>query len=154
MRIACTLLAAIAALAVNASEPAPALQGKWTNGTISSIQYVDAYTGVSRPPTGKYFAYEFRADGTYTFSGMVQSAMYNCTATMFGQESGNYTTTASGEVALQPLRNPFRMVNSCAASANREAAGKLQDRAYRFRIDGRRLELVRDGSVEVFQRER
>lgn len=142
------------ALAAPPGGPGP-LEGKWSNGRTSSIQYRDAYTGVDRPPTGNYFAYEFRSDGTYTFTGMMQSTMYNCTTTMFGEESGTYAVPAAGIVALHPVKNPFKMTNNCAPRSNREAPGKLVDRSYRFTINGERLEFAgEDGAVQAFQRDR
>ena len=136
-------------------QSAPALMGKWVDGHISSIQYKNAYTGVAAPTNGRQFAYEFRPDGTYSFTGLMQSVMYNCTTAMFSNESGTYTVEGDS-VSLRPVKNPYRTTYSCAPSSNREAPGKLIERAYRFRVtaeSGRRyLEFrdLSDGGVEKF----
>ncbi len=152
----CRLLL-LSALALAAEQTAShSLIGHWTNGRLSTIQYRDVYTGVAKPPSGNHFAYEFRADGTYTFTGLMQNTVYNCTSTMFGEESGTYELNAArSEVALHPQKNPFRMTNSCAPSANREAPGKLNERSYRFVINGSQLELTApsDRTVQTFLRQ-
>lgn len=150
------LFAAAAVLASQAqgSEVASPVLGKWTSGRISMIQYKDAYTGVYKPPSGSHFAYEFRPDGTYTFIGLMQNTMYNCTTAMFSQETGTYEVNGDS-VALHPQKNPYRMTNNCAPSSNREAPGKLIERTYRYKVSGNgRLELIspQDASVQAFQR--
>jgi len=137
---------------------AASLLGSWSDGYISSIQYKNRYTGVSAPTNGRRFAYEFRPDGTYSFTGLVQSVMYNCTTATFSNESGTYTI-AGDSVSLRPQSNPYRMTNNCAPSSNREAPGKLINRTYRFRVvsdSGRRyLELLgQDGAVQKFAADR
>jgi hypothetical protein len=136
------------------TEPAPGLVGRWTDGHISAIQYRNAYTGVSAPTNGRSFAYEFKADGTYSFTGLMQSVVYNCTTAMFSNESGAYALSGDS-ISLRPGKNPYRMTNNCAPSSNREGPGKLVNRTYRFRVlseGGRRyLELrAEDGSVQKF----
>jgi hypothetical protein len=128
--------------------------GRWTDGHISSIQYKNAYTGVHAPTNGRSFAYEFKPDGTYSFTGLMQSVMYNCTTAMFSNETGTYTVDGDS-VSLHPANNPYRMTNNCAPSSNREAPGKLIERAYRFRVyseSGRRYLEFRgdDGGVQKF----
>jgi hypothetical protein len=128
--------------------------GRWTDGHISSIQYQNAYTGVSAPTNGRSFAYEFKPDGTYSFTGLMQSVVYNCTTAMFSNEAGTYTILGDS-ISLRPASNPYRMTNNCAPSSNREAPGKLVNRTYRFRVfaeGGRRyLELrLDDGSIQKF----
>jgi len=146
--------------AAHTSRPSAAtngtLAGRWTNGRISSIQYQNAYTGVAAPTNGNSFAWEFHANGTYSFTGLMQSVMYNCTTTMFSNETGTYTADG-GVVSLKPEKNPYKMTNNCAPSSNREAPGKLVDRTYRFRVvqeaGGPMLELTgADGAVQKFQR--
>jgi hypothetical protein len=134
--------------------PPAALLGRWTDGHISSIQYQNMYTGVSAPTNGRTFAYEFKPDGTYSFTGLMQSVMYNCTTAMFSNETGTYTVEGDA-VSLRPEKNPYRTTNNCAPSSNREAPGKLVNRRMRYRVvaeGGRRyLELSgEDGAVQKF----
>ena len=138
----------------DSADSANAPLGRWTDGYISSIQYKNAYTGVSAPTNGRSFAYDFKADGTYSFTGLMQSVVYNCTTSMFSNETGSYTISGD-TISLKPERNPYRMTNNCAPLSNREGPGKLNNRTLRFRIvseNGRRyLELrSEDGALQRF----
>jgi hypothetical protein len=130
------------------------LLGRWTAGRVSSIQYQDSVTGRAAPTNGNSFAFEFREDGTYSFTGLMQSVMYQCTTTMFSNETGTYTVSG-GMVSLRPEKNPYKMTNSCTPSSNREAAGKLVNRTFQVRTyrDGQtmRMELKdAEGAVQTF----
>ena len=79
---------------------------------------------MAKPPRGNHFAYKFRPVGTYVFTGLTQSTLYNSTSSTFGEESGMYELNAAGsEVAPHPKKNPLRMTDSCATSSNREIPG-------------------------------
>ena len=130
------------------------LLGRWTAGRVSSIQYQDATTGRPAPTNGNSFAYEFREDGTYSFTGLMQSVMYQCTTTMFSNETGTYTVEG-GTVSLRPEKNPYKMTNSCAPSSTREAAGRLMNRSFQVRMyrDGQWMQMeLKDetGAVQTF----
>ncbi len=130
------------------------LPGRWTNGYIYSTQYRNSVTGLAAPTNGNSFAYDFKPDGTYPFTGLMQSVMYNCTTTLFSNESGQYTVEGD-RLSLRPEKNPYKMTNSCAPSSNREAPGKLINKTYRFRIsnDTARPELElksEDGATQKF----
>lgn len=127
--------------------------GRWNTGRISSIQYRDAFTGVARPTNGNHFSYEFQADGSYTFTGLMQSTIYNCTTSMFSEEKGRYRIEG-GVLSLEPESNPYQMRNSCAPSSNKQAPGKLVPRRYRVKIEGQNLELTaeKDGGVSLLRR--
>lgn len=130
------------------------LLGRWTAGRVSSIQYRNSVTGAPAPTNGNSFAYEFRNDGTYSFTGLMQSVMYHCTTAVFSNESGTYSVSGD-TVGLRPERNPYKMTNSCAPSSNRESPGKLVNRTYRVRIyrEGQwvRMELKDEaGAMQTF----
>ncbi|MBL8212316.1 MAG: hypothetical protein JNK87_16495 [Bryobacterales bacterium] len=134
------------------------LSGRWTNGRVSMIQYENRYTGVAAPTNGNSFAYEFQPGGTYVFTGLIQSVMYNCTTTMFAQESGTYQFDG-GVLSLHPEKNPYTYKNSCAPSSNKEGPGKLTDRKYRVRFTqdsgSELIELTgEDGQAQKFSKSR
>ena len=131
------------------------LVGRWSTGRISSIQYRDAYTGVSRPTNGNHFAYEFLPDGTYSFTGLMQNTVYNCTTSMFSNETGKYTMKGN-VVSLEPEKNPYRIRYSCAPASNREAPGKLVPRSFEWSVEGEDLHLkaASDGAVSTMRRSR
>jgi len=137
---------------------APELLGKWSTSHISSIQYKSRTTGISAPTNGSRFEYDFRPDGTYSFTGLMQSVMYNCTTATFSNETGTYDVQGD-VVSMHPQSNPYRMTNSCAPSSNREAPGKLINRSYRFRFTsdsgGRNIELISaDGATQTMRQSR
>jgi hypothetical protein len=133
--------------------PQTPLAGRWASGRISTIQYRDAYTGVSKPPSGNHFSYEFRPDGTYSFTGLIQSTMYHCTTSMFAQETGRYHVSGSA-VSLEPEKNPYKLMNNCAPSSSKEGSGKLVTKKFQFRVEGSTLVLTGDdGSSSQFRRE-
>lgn len=156
LRSALALAFACGSAAIFAEVSPKILSGRWTSGRLSTIQYRDAYTGVSRPPSGNFFAWEFRPDGAYTFTGLVQNTLYSCTTSLFGEESGTYEVRADGVLTVHPKKNPFKMTNTCAASSNREGPGKLTERSYRVSIEGNRIVLVNlaDNLEAVYQRDR
>lgn len=134
------------------------LVGRWTNGRVSMIQYQNAYTGAPAPTNGSTFAYEFHADGTYSFTGLLQSVMYQCTTAIFSNETGTYSV-AGNAVSLRPEKNPYKMTNNCAPSSNKEGPGKLINRTFQFRVtpDGPNTMLEftgSDGGVQKFTRSR
>lgn len=130
--------------------------GRWSTGRISTIQYENRVTGAPAPTSGNRFAYEFKEDGTYEFTGLMQNTVYHCTNLVFSRETGTYTVEGD-TLSLRPQRNPYKMTNNCAPSSNKESEGKLVARSFRFRVvaeDGRqRLDLtnVADGSVSSFR---
>jgi hypothetical protein len=144
----------VVCLAGVASAAEPTLVGRWSNSRISTVQYQNRVTGALAPTNGSSFASEFAADGTYSFTGLMQSVMYNCTTALFSNETGRYTI--DGEtLSLAPEKNPYRMTNNCAPSSNRESAGRLVPRTYRFRIAADKLELTAaDGALQTFQKGR
>ena len=54
----------------------------------------------------------------------MQSVMYQCTTTMFSNETGTYTVEG-GTVSLRPEKNPYKMTNSCAPSSTRDYVAGL-----------------------------
>lgn len=154
-KLAAVLVAALRVASAQASaDPELKVLGRWTAGRVSSIQYQDAVAGRAAATNGNSFAFEFRPDGTYSFTGMMQSVLYQCTTTMFSNESGTYQMDGS-TLSLRPEKNPYKATNSCAPSSNREAPGKLVNRTYSVRIyrEGQwlRMELKDEGgSVRTF----
>jgi hypothetical protein len=151
----------IAAAALAAMDPrevgSQTLAGRWSSGGIAAIQYRDARTGAPAPTSGNRFAYEFKPDGTYSFTGLMQNTLYHCTTRVYSHETGTYRIDGTN-IAFNPQANPYKMTNSCAPSSDRESPGKLVNRSYRFRIgsdsENVTLHLTHpDGSVSSFRRD-
>ena len=127
-----SLTVAVLGLAFAAGTESPAFLGRWSTGRVSTIQYRDSVTGAPAPTSGNNFAYDFKPDGSYSYTGLIQSTIYNCTTSVFSQENGKWTFE-DGILRVRPISNPYKMTNSCAPSPNKEAPGKLIERAFRVR---------------------
>ncbi|WP_035958725.1 hypothetical protein [Bryobacter aggregatus] len=136
-----------------------AFLGRWSTGSVSTVQYKNSVTGVAAPATGNRFSWEFRADGTYNFTGLMQSTFYSCTTSTFMNESGTYEL--SGDViSVKPEKNPYQMRYSCSPSSDNEKPGKLIPKSYRVRVlsdsSGQKLELIStvDNASQIFRKDR
>lgn len=95
------------------------IAGSWTNGNVGAIQYQDRVTGSTKPGRGSVFSYKFQPNGTYEYVGYMEVSMYNCTTTLFNQNTGKYTVEGS-TMTLDANRDFWKSTNSCAASGNKQ----------------------------------
>lgn len=115
--------------------PAPAnLVGKWSSSRLSMINYRDRYTGTFAPPSGSIFSYTIAADGTFEYSGYMQSSMYNCTIVVFRWQRG--TLAAEGQrLTLTPREGKLYYKDSCRAGSEKEKAAVDEPASYSFAIE-------------------
>jgi hypothetical protein len=64
------------------------LVGKWQQGSQSDVNFSDDLGSFSGP-SGVVLAWQFTADGHYTFDDFNQSSLYSCTTAVLGQETGS-----------------------------------------------------------------
>lgn len=100
------------------------LVGSWYEGSVSTINYYDPATGAWAPPSGSGFSYTFRADGTYTHSGLIQVSTYGCTSSLFGYYTG--TVTFAGDV-LTTYQNggKTKYDTNCGTSSETDAEAEV-----------------------------
>ncbi len=131
------------------------VEGKWTNGSVGLISYQNRATGATRPGRGRYFAYDFKADGSYEFIGYMEVTIYNCTTTLFNEIKGKYKVSGSS-IELSPSRDFWKNTNSCAASGNKERtqAPTKKELSYEIRQDeqGRGLLCIAEAEGETCYR--
>jgi hypothetical protein len=120
--------------------PAGPLVGNWYQGSVSTVDYYSPSTGTWAPPSGTGFRYEFRSDGSYTYSGMMQSSLYSCTMTLFSYQTGRWATQDQ-VLAVEPDLHKFKSTDTCNAQYNYEKDVELEPSYYLF-------ELGRDTSGE------
>lgn len=101
------------------STPANALVGNWYQGSSSGVDYYNPSTGSWSPPSGSGFRYTFNADGTYEYSGLIQSSLYNCTMTIFGYETGTYSLQNDILVLTQKV-SKMKSQDTCTSDFNYE----------------------------------
>lgn len=110
------------------------LVGTWSSSRISTINYRDRTTGSFAPPSGSLFTYTIAANGTYEFSGYMQSSLYHCTIVLFRWQRG--TIAANGtEITLTPREGKLYYKDSCRAGSEKEKAAVDEPQRYRFSIE-------------------
>jgi hypothetical protein len=105
--------------------------GEWSDG-YSSI--LSGYTPTYGPKTytpGKahVFKYVFHPDGTFEFTGLLQTTMFSCTSSIFQDKRGTYTISGN-RITLTKTKNFFRRTDSCSASNNMERDYNLDPETY------------------------
>jgi hypothetical protein len=115
--------------------PAPAhLVGKWSSSRLSMINYRDRTSGSFAPPSGSIFSYTIAADGTFEFSGYMQSSLYHCTIVIFRWQRG--TLAADGQrLTLTPREGKLYYKDSCRAGSEKEKAAVDEPARYGFAIE-------------------
>jgi hypothetical protein len=118
-----------------AGRPAPArLVGKWSSSRLSMINYRDRYSGSFAPPSGSIFSYTIAADGTFEFSGYMQSSLYHCTIVIFRWQRG--TLVADGQsLTLTPREGRQHYKDSCRAGSEKEKSAVDEPARYSFTIE-------------------
>jgi len=115
--------------------PAPAhLVGKWSSSRLSMINYRDRTSGSFAPPSGSIFSYTIAADGTFEFSGYMQSSLYHCTIVIFRWQRG--TLDAEGRsLTLTPREGKLYYKDSCRAGSEKEKAVVDPPATYTFTLE-------------------
>ena len=71
------------------------LAGEWIARRGSGGSYVNPNTGQTSGPNATIESYKIFANGTYEHGMLMQSALYNCTTTIFGREVGPISVQSS-----------------------------------------------------------
>jgi len=131
--------AAPAAAVAEAARPAAAggVVGAWRTMNVSSISYVDQLTGAHSSPSGATVNYELRGDGTFTYGGLAQVTVYQCSTSSYDYETGRWSL-AGDRLTLRPGAATTTWENTCNRSKNRQVKRALVERSFtvRFEVDG------------------
>ena len=125
----------------SAANPAPVaarvpaeLVGEWIARRGSGSTYINPNTGQTSGSNGTIDSYKIFADGTYEHSILIQSALYNCSTTTFGRETGpiavqgaTFTITPGGPGTLEHK-------NSCSPSLNSREQNIVAPKTLSWRI--------------------
>jgi len=110
--------------------PAPEerwLVGKWRSTKVGGVQYRSSTTGVIAPTNGSSFFYQFNADGTYQYNGLMQITTYGCTTSLYGNDSGRYHVSGD-RLIVEPEKGTMRTQQNCGSTGNTEKPAKLDRR--------------------------
>jgi hypothetical protein len=110
-----------------------ALVGKWHEGRVSTINYVNRHTGSYAPPSGNRFEYEFRPDGTFVLSGLLQSSLYHCTMSVFKYTTGTYRVSGS-TLVLEEQASKMQSRDNCNKRFNQDKALPLETKTYQWAV--------------------
>lgn len=117
-----------------APDPAGTPVGNWYQGSSSTTTYYSPSTGSWAPPSGTGFRYEFRPDGSYTYSGLMQSSMYSCTMAIFNYQTGRWQVQ-DRVLALEPDLDKMRSEDNCNEQYNYEKDVPLEPQYFLWELD-------------------
>ena len=113
----------------------PELVGEWIARRGSGSTYINPNTGQTSGSNGTIDSYKIFADGTYEHSILIQSALYNCTTTTFGRETGPIAVQAT-TFTITPGPGTLEHKNSCSPSLNSREQTTNEARTLRWRVQG------------------
>lgn len=133
------------------------LVGEWIARRGSGSGYYNPTTGQTSGPNATVDSYKIFADGTYEHAMLMQSALYNCTTTIMGRETGPINVQGSTFV-LTPRPGTLDSKNSCSPSLNENKQTTFDPQTYSWRIQrgeyGLELCLQRsDGASACYQKQ-
>jgi hypothetical protein len=115
--------------------PTPArLVGTWSSSRVSTINYRDRVSGSFAPPSGSIFTYTIAANGTYEYSGYMQSSMYHCTIVVFRWQRGTLAAEG-GQLRVTPREGKLYYKDSCRSGSEKEKAVVDEPARYTFSIE-------------------
>lgn len=137
------LLIALALPAAAAQSVPAALQGEWSSGYISPVEYYNPSTGKFADASGTNSSLVIRADGSYEQTGLLSVTTYGCTSKVFVQEKGN-VRVQGGAVTFTPKTS--RAVGyMCSPSKVYEKRDHVAPHTEAWNVDGNVLRLAKDG---------
>jgi hypothetical protein len=109
------------------------LVGEWIARRGSGSGYINPNTGQTSGPNAVIDSYKIFADGTYEHSILLQSALYNCTTTTVGRETGPIVVQEA-TFTITPRPGTLEHKNSCSPSLNSREQTTIEPKTLRWRI--------------------
>jgi hypothetical protein len=110
------------------------LVGEWITRRGSGTSYSNAQTGQSGPPNATVASYKIFANGTYEHGMQMQSALYGCSTTIFGRETG-IITVATSTFTITPRSGTLDYKSSCSPSMNSNKPTTFPPETMSWRIE-------------------
>ena len=102
--------------AQNSSMPTE-MVGIWSSSEVRSIQFSNRSSTAFSRPSGATIKYQINADGTYRENTLLQTSMYNCTDTVFAEETGRIHVDGS-QLVFEATGGNLRSSDNCNARFN------------------------------------
>ncbi len=129
--------------------------GYWKTGGLGTINEVNTVNGQTKNRRGNMFSYTFAADGTYTFTGYMESTMFGCTTSLFNETKGRYMVDGA-TIFLNPARDLWKNMYSCFPNSNRSEMKTPTKKSleFGFKTDeyGKEFICLTDAGVETCYR--
>ena len=109
------------------------MEGTWSRTTASTATFVDRATGSSAPPSGDGSTYHFLPNGQFRSENVIQSTLYNCTATAVFVESGSFTINGN-QITLHTTGGDMSSRNTCQNASNYDKRLPVKEYAYTWRL--------------------
>jgi hypothetical protein len=109
------------------------LVGEWIARRGSGSSYINPNTGQTSGPNAVIDSYKIFADGTYEHSILLQSALYNCTTTTVGRETGPIVVQGA-TFTITPRPGTLEHKNSCSPSLNSREQNIVEPKTLSWRI--------------------
>jgi hypothetical protein len=111
----------------------PELVGEWIARRGSGGSYVNPTTGQSSGTNATVESYKIFANGTYEHGMFMQSALYNCTTTIFGREVGPIKVQGAS-FTITPQTGTVESKNSCSPGLNERKQTDFPPKTLSWRI--------------------
>lgn len=170
-RLLFLVVAAVAPVFVSAQNPdpwaskveaviggAPAdLLGEWTKSHVSTVDFVNPNTGSHADPSGERLNVRFFPDGHYRLGWLLQSSLYNCTSTVFGDKTGTYQVLGNS-LTMKDAASVLTSKDTCHREWNYEKHPPLLQSTYQWRFGRTKYGSVLilrgpDGKENIYARE-
>jgi len=100
----------------NSSIPAE-IVGAWSSSEVRTIQFSNRSSTAFARPSGATIKYQINPDGTYREDTLIQTSTYNCTDTVFAEETGRIHVDGS-KLVFEATGGTLRSTDNCNARFN------------------------------------
>ncbi len=133
------------------------LIGEWSKSRISNVDFVNPSTGSHADPSGERLNVRFFPDGHYRLGWLLQSSLYNCTSTVFGDKTGMYQIQGDA-LTMKDTGSVLTSRDTCHREWNYEKHPPLAQSTYQWRLGRTKYGSVLilrgpDGKETVYARE-
>lgn len=140
-----------------AASPADVI-GEWSKSRVSSVDFVNPGTGSHASPSGERLNVRFFQDGRYRLGWLLQSSLYSCTSTVYGEKNGVYQVHG-GALTMKDTASVLTSKDNCHREWNYEKHPPLAETTYEWRLGRTKYGLVLvmkgpDGKDTIYMREK
>ena len=133
------------------------LMGEWFQSEMRDTEFSNPNTGARSGPSGERTNIRFLPDGTFKLGWLKQSALYNCTMSVFGYKTGLYKMDGS-TLTIEDREATLTSRDNCHPQWNYKKEVPLKTFTYQVLRGQTKYGLVlvlrhADGKDEIYERE-